>query len=85
MGTYTLFKHEGKEVGGMMKKPAQAEGPSAWLLYVAVQDVDATAQKIGDLGGCLFVPPSDIPDVGRFAVAADPNGAAFAIFKSVKW
>jgi predicted enzyme related to lactoylglutathione lyase len=85
MGTYTLFKREGKEVGGMMTKPAQSEGPSAWLLYVAVQDVDATAQKIGDLGGCLFAQPSDIPDVGRFAVAADPNGAAFAIFKSVKW
>jgi predicted enzyme related to lactoylglutathione lyase len=54
------------------------------LLYVAVDDVDGAADKIGELGGKIIVAPRDIPDVGRFAVAADPNGATFAIYKSAK-
>jgi predicted enzyme related to lactoylglutathione lyase len=83
-GTYTLFRRESKEVGGMMQMPPEAQAPSAWLLYVAVDDVDGAADKIGALGGKLFVEPRDIPDVGRFAVAADPNGAVFAIYKSAK-
>jgi len=79
-GVYTLFKREGKDAAGMMEMPAQAEGPCAWLLYVAVDDVDLAAKKITALGGCLYVQPSDIPGIGRFAVASDPTGAAFAVF-----
>jgi predicted enzyme related to lactoylglutathione lyase len=84
MGTYTLFKREGKDAGGMMQMPPDAQAPSSWLLYVAVDDVDETAKRIGEMNGQLYVTPKEIPDVGRFAVAADPNGAVFAIYKSVK-
>lgn len=84
VGTYTLFKRGEKDAAGMMAMPPQAEGPCAWLLYVAVEDVDAAARKIRELRGSLHVPPTDIRDVGRFAVGADPNGAMFAVFRSSK-
>jgi predicted enzyme related to lactoylglutathione lyase len=30
----------------------------------------------------MLRPPDDIPNVGRFAVCGDAQGAAFAVFKS---
>ncbi|HEX9945336.1 MAG TPA: VOC family protein [Thermoanaerobaculia bacterium] len=82
MGTYHLFKRAGgsKDAGGMLKKP-DGTAPSSWLPYVSVEDVDATAARIEPLGGRIWVQPRDIPGVGRFAVASDPTGAYFALFR----
>jgi len=82
MGTYTLLKTGDRGVGGIMKMPAEVEAPPHWLSYVLVEDVDATVKKIEELGGMVYKPGTDIPGIGRFAVAADPAGAAFAIYKS---
>lgn len=75
----------GKEgVGGMMTMPAEvpAQVPPHWMPYFWVDDVDASAQKANGGGGTTFVPPMDIPNVGRFAVIRDPQGAVFALFKA---
>lgn len=56
---------------------------SHWMPYVAVDDVDATAKQITELGGSVCVPPSDIPQTGRFAVVGDPTGAYFSIYKGL--
>ncbi|MCC6738424.1 MAG: VOC family protein [Planctomycetia bacterium] len=82
MGTYTLWKSEGTDVGGLMQKPAGTPGPAAWIGYVQSADVDASAAKVKSLGGRLWVEPADIPNVGRFSVCADPAGATFALYKS---
>ena len=81
---YTELSLAGADMpfGGLMKTPAEMAGmPPAWMGYVMSNDVDADAKKAEALGGKVFVPPSDIPDVGRFSVMADPTGAAFALFK----
>ena len=52
-----------------------------WFTYIAVDDVDATAAKVGPAGGEVKWPPHDIPDVGRIAIIADPTGAVIGIFK----
>ena len=80
---YHVFSIGEKMEAGAMKMPGDAAAPPAWLYYVRVEDVDATAAKIGKLGGKLFVKPQDIPGMGRFAVAADPIGAMFAVFMPV--
>jgi hypothetical protein len=49
--------------------------------YFQVADCDAVAAKAQTLGGRVFVPPTDIPDVGRFAMLADPQGAMFSVIK----
>ena len=49
--------------------------PSNWSVYFAVDNCDASVDKVKSLGGTVVVPPSDIPQVGRFAAVQDPQGA----------
>jgi len=81
-GTYTMFKRAGDiDAAGLMRKPDEQPGPPAWLTYLGTDDVDATVAKAGELGGTTLMPGMDIPNVGRFAVLADPTGAVFALFR----
>jgi predicted enzyme related to lactoylglutathione lyase len=79
-GAYTEFQVAGRSIAGMMEKPAElpAEMPPFWGIYFAVADTDATAKRIGELGGSIMMPPRDI-EPGRFAVGVDPTGAAFSV------
>ncbi len=77
---YTIFEREGKGVGGGMQiSPDMGPMLSNWLPYFAVSDCDGTSALATTLGAKVVRPPTDIPDVGRFAVIVDPAGAAFAI------
>lgn len=72
---YTVLKVDGRPVGGIMPTPPECEGMApTWSAYVTVDDVDATAAKVEDLGGKILRPPMDIPTVGRFCVLQDPQG-----------
>ena len=86
--TYHLFKRgEGeaaKDGAGMLQMPPQAEGPSHWIPYIAVDDVDALCAKAESLGACIYKQPDDIPNMGRFAVLGDPQGATFAVWKNLE-
>jgi predicted enzyme related to lactoylglutathione lyase len=77
--TYTVVKVDDEGVGGMMPMPPDAgDMPPTWGIYITVDDVDATAEKAKELGGKVFIEPRDIPEVGRFSVIQDPQGAYFA-------
>ncbi len=81
---YTMWVSAQGPLGGVMKPAAEQakEGaPAHWIAHVQVDDVDATAARAKALGGRIYTEPTDIPTVGRFAVIADPQGAAIAIFK----
>jgi len=56
------------------------DGGPNWIAYVAVEDVDATVEQAVGLGGSTLHPPTSIEGAGRFAVLADPQGAAFAVY-----
>jgi predicted enzyme related to lactoylglutathione lyase len=82
--TYRMVKADGNGVGGMLLIPPEAKAmnaPPSWAGYIAVDDCDAAADKIKRLGGQVIRAPDDIPEVGRFAVVADPQGAVFEIMK----
>ncbi|MFN7144428.1 MAG: VOC family protein [Myxococcota bacterium] len=81
-GTYYLVGHAHN--AGIMDMPpgTPPELPPHWLVYVDVQNTDATATKVKELGGAVLHGPDDIPGVGRFAVFADPTGAVFAVMQS---
>jgi predicted enzyme related to lactoylglutathione lyase len=86
-GDYQMWTAGQQPIGGVMVLPPEASkagAPSHWIGYVAVSDVDATVKNVQKLGGKIYHQPQDIPTVGRFAVCADPQGAAFAVFKSLK-
>jgi predicted enzyme related to lactoylglutathione lyase len=82
---YTILKIGTLQVGGLMPIPSKAKGtPPCWNSYVTVDDIDKTAAKAQELGGTIIVPPSDIPDVGRFAVIQDPQGAVISAITYLK-
>jgi predicted enzyme related to lactoylglutathione lyase len=54
-----------------------------WLMYIGVDDVDATVAAIETAGGKTVMPAADIPGIGRFAMLADPQGAPFYIMTPI--
>src|SRR3984957_15705918 len=81
MPGYTIFMAGGAQVGGLMALPEDGAGtPAHWLVYVGTPNVDATVTQAQALGARVCKGATDIPNVGRFAVLADPQGATFAVF-----
>jgi predicted enzyme related to lactoylglutathione lyase len=80
---YMEFKLGDKTIGGMMSRPPSmpAHVPPHWAVYFAVEDADAAAAKVSELGGKVIVGPTDI-EPGRFALVADSLGASFNILQS---
>lgn len=75
-----------KQFGGMWDLNQECEGqeagekpPPHWMSWIAVDDVDASAAKVWELGGKICVPPTDIPNTGRFCVINDPTGATVSL------
>jgi len=83
-GIYTVFKQGDQQVAGMMGMSGpQFEGvPPHWMGYIHVADVDTTTAQAEQLGAKVCVPPTDIPNTGRFSVIADPTGAAISLFQA---
>ncbi len=79
-GDYTMFGHDGEDLSGVMQAPEGA--PSHWLAYLTVDDVDAACATATELGGTVLQPAFSVPNVGRMAVLADPQGAVFSPFAS---
>ncbi|MDQ6848350.1 MAG: VOC family protein [Candidatus Dormibacteraeota bacterium] len=80
---YVQLQLDGRTIAGCndlnaMQLPDSV--PAHWLAYFAVTNADESAEKVKQLGGTVNMPPMDIPEMGRFAVVADPQGAVFALF-----
>lgn len=81
---YTLFTAEKVPVSGMIDLPENARkmgGRPSWIGYVGVDDVDAATERIQHLGGVVHVPPTDVSNISRFSIFADPQAARLALFK----
>lgn len=79
-GDYRLFGAPDADVAGLMRLE-QAGAPAGWFAYIGVEDVDAKARELVAAGAVQHAPPTDIPDVGRFAMLADPQGVPFYIMR----
>lgn len=79
---YTEFQLGGESIAGMMEIPSELppEVPPHWLVYLGVDDVDASVTQAEGLGAAVTVPGMDFPG-GRFALLVDPQGAHFGIMK----
>lgn len=81
---YTLLSVGDLATAGLMElTPEMQKGGMrpAWAGFIGVDDVDAYAKRVERAGGKLHCAPTDIPKVGRFASAEDPQGATFLLFK----
>lgn len=74
---YPMIKVGDESHGGF--GPAQG-APPHWLAHVRVEDADAAAARAEGAGGRILAPAFDIPEVGRMAVVADPQGAVLSVF-----
>ncbi|HZR87530.1 MAG TPA: VOC family protein [Bradyrhizobium sp.] len=84
---YRLFSTAEMPVAGLMELPLDGRKKGAtprWVGYVAVRDVDATADRLKALGGTVYVPPTD-SNIGRIAVVADPQTATLALVTGLKY
>jgi predicted enzyme related to lactoylglutathione lyase len=65
--------------GGLMKR----QSPEHELVtYIAVESVDEYSQKVVELGGTITVPKQEIPGIGWWVFARDPDGNQFGLFQS---
>lgn len=82
---YEIYSYRGTQFGGFMPFMEDMKGmniPPHWMTYFAAPHVDAMAEQVKALGGRIEHGPEDIlPDIGRFAVAQDPQGAYFVLFQ----
>jgi predicted enzyme related to lactoylglutathione lyase len=77
----TLAKAGGKDVATMIDIRPEFGPMPRWAVYFAADDVDAKTEKAKSLGAEVMVPPQEIPNIGRFAIIRDPQGAIFSLFK----
>lgn len=83
---YTLWIGSQGPIGGIMALPEEAAktgAPPQWMANVTVDDLDAAIGKVKQLGGQIYHGPAEIPNIGRFAVIADPQGASITMFKPI--
>ena len=77
---YTEVHVGDQGVGGMFAITKEMAGmPPNWTPYFVVNNADATVAKAKSMGGKVHKEATDIPNVGRFAMLADAQGAGFAI------
>jgi uncharacterized protein len=78
--TYTLIKVGSGTGGGMLKNP-MPNAPSAWLAYVAVDDIEASTKKAKSLGATIIKDVTEVPSAGWMSILIDPTGAVIALWK----
>ncbi len=87
-GMYALMQLDGDEVCAIYELPKERRErgvPPHWLSYVSVEDVDATVSRARELGGEVYVEPSEADAGARLAVVADPAGASLAVWQPGSW
>jgi predicted enzyme related to lactoylglutathione lyase len=81
--TYTMARIDGKDVAAIAPMPpGQEDVPPHWNSYVAVESADDVAGRVRELGGSVLAEPFDVPEAGRMAAFADPQGGAFLVWQA---
>jgi predicted enzyme related to lactoylglutathione lyase len=81
---YAEASLDGRPVAGIFQKPIPAgeHRQPTWQTLISVRDVDATKSLALQHGAKVLFEPHDVPNLGRKAVFADPQGAVFAVLAS---
>jgi uncharacterized protein len=82
VGGYSVAHLDSRSVAGIGPIMGPPGTPSAWAVYFASTDADATAAKITSAGGQVLMGPMDVTDVGRMLAATDVTGAAFGVWQA---
>ena len=80
---YELIDTGKQPGGGIMAKPSE-HVPTAWTVYVQVDSIEDILVKVVDAGGKIHYPRTEIPQIGWFAIIADPQGGVIGLFETFK-
>jgi len=75
---YDVFLHKGKWRAGI-RLVRDAKEHMLWVPVVRVADPEATAQRVSELGGVVWVAPDEAPSNGDTALIGDTTGALLLI------
>lgn len=78
MGYYSIASSGGAAVMGLGQGPG---GQGAMVPYFATDDINATAAKVAELGGTVFMGPMEVPGAGKMALVTDPTGAVHGLWQ----
>lgn len=76
-----LTAPDGVAIGGLMTLPPGAPTRPGWLVYLGVDDVDASVDAVRAAGGAVHMPPTTLDGVRRMAMVADPQGSPFYVMR----
>ncbi|CAN5611825.1 VOC family protein [soil metagenome] len=79
---YTMFASSQGPLAGVTRLPElakQAGAPPYWQANVEVASVEASVANVKTLGGRV-IHAENVPDIGNFAIIADPQGAVISLF-----
>lgn len=81
---YTLIRHNGKLIGGMIDQTQLAvkEDISQWVVLMSVKDINKAVNEVKNSGGTIFSPATDLGDRGQVAIVADPQGALLGFLQT---
>ena len=79
---YFIARIRGGDVAAVSSVPEGAPAMAIWNTYVWVESADETASKVASAGGTPVMEPFDVPEAGRVAVFADPEGAVFNVWQA---
>lgn len=81
---YTLIRHNGKLIGGMVDTLAlnNRDDISQWVVLMAVEDLDTRVAAVSASGGEIIAPPTDLKDRGRLALVRDAEGALLGLLET---
>ena len=78
---YTLMAGDGSPIAGVCHaRGSNAELKGSWLIYITVDDVEASAKACAANGGKVIVEPRGLAG-GQFCVIEDPSGARAALYQ----
>lgn len=82
MTYYMAMLGERNAAGLMQQAPEAGDGPPSWQTYFAVDDAEAAAARVGELGGTVLFPVAGIPGSGQMTLALDNRGALFGLWQA---
>ncbi|MBN9378647.1 MAG: glyoxalase [Chlamydiales bacterium 38-26] len=84
--TYTMFKRQDQEFGGIWQIPKDQENdiPPHWLTYILVKNIEESLEKALNYGATVIKPISKAGDFGWMAIIKDPTGAQVALWQALQ-
>ena len=81
---YTLIRHNGVMIGGMIDTLALngRDDISQWVVLMSVEDIESAAAEFESAGGTVVTPPTSVARRGTIAVVRDAEGALLGLLQT---